>query len=151
MRSSADSSAGSIVASIALTESNEESKRVLRSSASSIIASVALTKSNEGSRRVLRSSVGSIVVSVTLTKSNEESRGVLQSSAYYMRSSAHACKAQSSSYRKAKSQYGKILYVPQPPMTTWKKTLAVPMCCNSAVCRRKETKPWTASKISPSP
>jgi hypothetical protein len=66
---------------------------------------------------------------------------------FHMRLSAHACKAQSRSCRKAESQYGKIHYVSQPPMTTWKETLGVPMYYNSVVCRRKETKPWTASNL----
>jgi hypothetical protein len=52
---------------------------------------------------------------------------------------------------KAESKYGKIFYVPQPPMTTCKVTLGVSMCCNQAVCRRKESQPWTANKRSPSP
>ena len=118
----------------------------VRSSAESsvglIVALVVASESNEERRRVLRLSAGSITASVAASESNEESRAVQGSIAYDMRSSAHASKAQ--------SQYGKLYYIPQPPMTAWKETLGLPMCYNSTVCRRK-TKPWTTSKISPSP
>ena len=56
---------------------------------------------------------------------------------FHMRLITHACKAQSRSCRKAESQYGKIHYISQPPMTAWKETLRVPMYYNSVVCRRK--------------
>jgi hypothetical protein len=48
---------------------------------------------------------------------------------------------QSRSCRKAESQYGKIFYVPQPPLTASKVTLGVPMICNPIIYKRKEVQP----------
>jgi hypothetical protein len=48
---------------------------------------------------------------------------------------------QSCSCRKAESQYRKIFYVPQPPLTASKVILGVPMICNPIICKRKEVQP----------
>ena len=83
-------------------------------------------------RSIARSIAGSVAPSVA----NEERIRDVRSIANYMQSSAYVCRGHSSTYRKAETQYGKILYVPQPPLTACKVTLAV--------CRRKETQPLTA-------
>jgi hypothetical protein len=95
---------------------------------------------NEENKRVVRLGAASSAMS----ELNEENKGVVRSSAYHMWSSTFACKGQSLSCKKAESQYGKILYVPQPHMRACKVTLGVPMCCNQIVCKRKETQPLTA-------
>jgi hypothetical protein len=51
---------------------------------------------------------------------------------------------QSCSCRKAESQYEKIFYVPQPPLTASKVTLGVPMICNPIIYKRKEEQPLAA-------
>jgi hypothetical protein len=51
---------------------------------------------------------------------------------------------QSQSCIKVESQYGKIFYVPQPPLTASKVTLGVPMICNPITCKGKEVQPLAA-------
>ncbi|XP_059428225.1 uncharacterized protein LOC132162002 isoform X1 [Corylus avellana] len=75
--------------------------------------------------------VRSIAGSVAVPEAPVENQGNL-------RSIADRRSKQSHSYRKAETQYGKILYIPQPPMTACKVGLGVSTGCNQIVCKRKE-------------
>jgi hypothetical protein len=87
-------------------------------------------------RRDVRSITDRAPGSIAPSVANEERRRDVRSIANHMQSIAYACKAHSRSCRKAETQYGKIHYVPQPPLSACKVTLAV--------CRRKETQPLAA-------
>jgi hypothetical protein len=130
VRSSAGSIAGLSAALVAPSVLNEERRRDVQSIARSIAGSVALSIANEERRRDVQSIARSITGSVASLVANEERRRDVRSIANHMRLSAYACKGRFRSCRKAETQYEKIFYVPQPPLTACKVVLAV--------CRRKK-------------